>query len=567
MPRIACFLVPLFPLAARLRSEPSLAGDAVVVVDGNGSAAHVVAATRKARKKGIRPGQSLPQARSILPRLIARGRDPECERTAQEALLDVAETFSPRVEDAGDGVAYVDVTGMEKHFSDRRDAQRASDIPVESSDTDEGIRRALRVPTWEHSLGCAAIQAADAIGLPLRVGIAASKLAARVAAELPESPQVVPAGKEIEFLAPLPLTRLAPEIDAAAMLQRWGIESIGQFAHLPESAVASRLGEMGRELHWSARGIDPRPLTPRQLPPEFREGMELEWPLVAIEPFCFIANAALDRLTKRLEIQGFACRRLELDMTLEPDGHHARAIDLPAPTRDVKSMLTLLRLDLEASPPGAPVVGFSIIAHPDRPRRAQLSLFGPAALSQEKLATAIARIAAMIGEDRIGSPAVVDGHLPERFAITDYAPPPPPELKCGPRKSRGLLAVRVFRPPIPIEVITREAREGEPPGLQIVSISEQRIANSEQERGQIRSSAIDRTATTRIVRSDPQSSKKTIIEGTVKVCSGPWRLEEGWWRDAPADRQYWDVELLGGGVYRVYHDERSEDWYADAMYD
>jgi len=37
-------------------------------------------------------------------------------------------------------------------------------------------------------------------------------------------------------------------------------------------------------------------ISPRALPPEFREGMELEWPLVALEPFLFIANAALDRL-------------------------------------------------------------------------------------------------------------------------------------------------------------------------------------------------------------------------------------------------------------------------------
>jgi protein ImuB len=173
-------------------------------------------------------------------------------------------------------------------------------------------------------------------------------------------------------------------------LRRWGLTTVGEFAGLPESDVASRLGELGRELHHAARGIDPRPLIPRALPPEFREGMELEWPLVALEPFLFIASNALDRLSARMEMQGFACKRLELTMTLEPDGYHARAIDLPAPTRDTKTMLTLLRLDLEKSPPGAPVIGFSLVAHPDRPRRAQLSLFGPAALSPEKLATTIA---------------------------------------------------------------------------------------------------------------------------------------------------------------------------------
>src|SRR5919206_3890958 len=136
MTRIACFFVPMFSLAARLRSEPDLLNEAVVIVEGNGNNAHVVAATRRARTKGIRPGHSLAQARSILPKLIARGRDAECERTAQEALLEVAETFSPRVEDAGEGIVYADIDGMERHF-----------------DT-------------EHELGRAAIQAAESIGLP-----------------------------------------------------------------------------------------------------------------------------------------------------------------------------------------------------------------------------------------------------------------------------------------------------------------------------------------------------------------------------------------------------------------
>ena len=81
MTRLACFFVPMFPLAARLRSEPSLREEAVAVVEGNGGNAHVVAATRRARKKGITPGQTLAQARSIMPKLIARSRDAECERS------------------------------------------------------------------------------------------------------------------------------------------------------------------------------------------------------------------------------------------------------------------------------------------------------------------------------------------------------------------------------------------------------------------------------------------------------------------------------------------------------
>ena len=521
MTRIACLFVPLFPLAARLRSEPDLLHEAVAIVDGSGASAHVVAATKRARTKGIKAGQSLAQARSIIPKLIARGRDSECERTAQEALLEVAETFSPRIEDAGEGLAYFDVSGMERHFDDER------------------------------ALASAALRAADAVGLPARIGIAASKLAARVAAELPKSPTIVEPGRESEFLAPLPLARLTPELDAASTLRRWGLSSIGELARLPESEVASRLGELGRELHYAARGIDPRPLTPRPLPPEFREGMELEWPLVALEPFLFIAQAALDRLAKRLEIQGFACRRLELTLTLEPDGFHSRGIDLPAPTRDVKTMLTLLRLDLEKTPPGAPVIGFSIVAHPDRPRRAQLSLFGPAAVSPEKLATAIAKLVSMIGEGRVGMATAVDGHLPERFAVNDFDPPPPPDTRRAPRKSRGLLAVRVFRPPLPAEVITRPSNDREPGELQIESV---------------------RAIVAPPPAGDPAKARRETgnadgIDGRVRVSSGPWQIEEGWWTDRPHAREYWDVELERGGVFRLYRDEVAAAWFVDARYD
>ena len=45
-----------------------------------------------------------------------------------------------------------------------------------------------------------------------------------------------------------------------------------------------------------------------------------------------------------------------------------------------------------------------------------------------------------------------------------------------------------------------------------------------------------------------------MIEGAVRVASGPWEVEEGWWTETPARREYWDVEIDGGGVYRIYRD-------------
>jgi protein ImuB len=606
---LACLQVPLFPLAARLRSEPDLKGDAVAIFEGNGNAARVVVAARRAREKGIQPGMTLPQARSILPGLTVRARDLESERAAQEALLEVADTFSPRVEDAGEGFVYLDLEGLPalRAVNSRQSTVDSDCHPEERSDKGSAPATSItnhksQITNLQLSFARDIIHAAEKNSLPLRVGIANSKLAARVAAGLPDSPTVVPEGEERQFLARLPLSRLAPQIDIAETLERWGIRSIGEFARLPEGEVASRLGELGRELHAAARGIDPRPLEPRMPPPCLSEGMDLEWPLVTLEPFLFLGNAALERLVGRLESQGLACVKLEVTLKLDPDGCDARAIALPAPTREVKTLLTLMRLELEARPPGAPVSGFTFAAHPDKPRRAQLSLFGPAALSPDRLATTIARLAALLGADRVGSPRAVNGHRPERFTQVSYSPPPPPTLARPPRSGRGLLAVRVLRPPVELEVIIEspchpERSEGSAPFP-----PEHRTPNTEY-----------RTIHLLSLKAASPGATPPIC-GSVKVASGPWSLEEGWWKGlrsqreespggeepraagarvregsgtrlsphsgepragASADpeqadatfRDYWDVELSDGALYRIYRDRKTNVWFADGIYD
>jgi len=571
---LACLFVPLFPLAARLRSEPDLKGEAAAVFEGNGNAARVLAATRKAREKGIQPGMTLPQARSLFPKLLARARDFESERAAQEALLEVADTFSPRVEDAGDGVVYLDLeglpalaraphavgAGLDPARSQSRVGGRPQGPPLRH-DQDESQREAggrkgrpygtenTETPDLKSaalSLARDIISAVEKASLPVRVGIATSKLAARIAAGLPHTPVVVPAGEEAAFLAPLPLSRLAPEAEIAETLARWGIRSVGDFARLPEGEVASRLGEIGRELHTTARGFDPRPLMPRLPPPDFTEGMDLEWPLVSLEPFLFVGNAALERLVARLEAQGLACVRLEASLRLDPDGCDARAIALPAPTREVKTLLTLVRLELEARPPGAPVTGFAFTAHPDRPRRAQLSLFGPAALSPDKLATTIARLAALLGAGRVGSPRTVDGHRPERFTEVSYAPPPPPSLARPPKTGRGLLSVRVLRPPVPLEVIVASSSDSSNVGAALAAARPG-----------------SRPISIRTLAPDAQPP----ISGSIKIASGPWAMEDGWWQAEATFRDYWDVELSDGALYRIYRDRKTDVWFADGIYD
>ena len=503
MARLAALFVPLFPLAARLRAEPELAGQAVAVCEGDGTAARVAAASRPARKAGVRAGMTLAQARGILPDLIARGRDPLCERAAAGALLEVAGGLSPRIEEAAPGLALADVEGMKALFPG---------------------------PDGEERLGAAAIRAAEGIGLPLRAGIAGTRLAATVAARLPASPTVVPPGGEAELLAPLPLEALELPRRTRATLRRWGVTTVGELARLPGEEIARRLGEEGRAAWRAARGEDPRPLVPAVPAPVLEEGMELEWPLLRLEPLVAVLEELVDRLIERLLRTGAACTVLELELNLEPEGHDRRQLRLPAPSTDAASLVGILRLELESRPPEAPVAAVRCLAHPDQPRRAQLSLFGPQEISPATLATALARAAARLGPENVGSPRVVDTHVPGGSTLEPFDPPPPPRSRPEPRRARGLLAVRTLRPPVPLEVLVEAGGTPHP----------------------------------RSLASPPGASLE--ISGTVRVAAGPWHCEEGWW-EHPIERRYWDVELDDGRLYRIFHDPRQDAWFADGVYD
>jgi len=541
--RIACMRAALFPLAAYLRGAPELAREAVVVHEG--PSARIVAASRLARRAGVHPGLTVAQARNIESGLVDRARDPEREHTAQEVLLEIAGDFSPRVEDGGEGMVYLDLAGIGAACAGNgarkrgRDRDAANPLLSTSASGDE------------HSLGQSMMRDMDAAGLPGRIGIAGSKLAARAAAALPRSPNVVAPRGEARFLAPLPLSSLIKDSGGSNRgaatdgddqeilhtLKLWGLRTVGDLAGLPAGEVHSRLGERGAALHAAARGIDPEPLTPRPPPPTFREAQTFEWPIDNLEPFLFVARGAVERLASRLDARGMGCKRLELSLKLEPEGLHELAIELPAPTREARTLLSLVRLHLEAEPPRAPIAGMQLLAHPDVPREIQLSLLGPAALSPDRLAAVTARLLALLGPNRVGSPRTRNGHLPERFRLADYDPPPPPRIRLEPRPGRGMLAVRTLRPPVEVEVLTIEDGDGTPcpEPVQISPL--------------------------------PTEERHVRIEGAVRTAAGPWEIEEGWWREVPALRDYWDVELRNGAVCRIYRDRTSERWFADGVYD
>ena len=125
MARYSCLLVLDLPLAATLRAEPELQGNPVAVVEEGDERATILA--------GWMRGLTVAQARTIRPDLIVRPLSVEGVRSAREALLDVACSVTPRVEDAAPGLAFLDLEGTQSLFPTERGLHTALEVRLEET--------------------------------------------------------------------------------------------------------------------------------------------------------------------------------------------------------------------------------------------------------------------------------------------------------------------------------------------------------------------------------------------------------------------------------------------------
>jgi protein ImuB len=55
--------------------------------------------------------------------------------------------------------------------------------------------------------------------------------------------------------------------------------------------------------------------------------------------------------------------------------------------------------------------------------------------------------------------------------------------------------------------------------------------------------------------------------GRVVHRAGPWRLYGEWWGESRFARDYFDVELSDGGLYRLYRNLEDGGGFVDGIYD
>jgi DNA polymerase-4 len=219
-----------FFVSVEQREKPELKGKPVVV-GGNPKGRGVVAsASYEARAFGLHAGMPLVTASRLCPQAIfIEGSFPKY-REASQGFMAILADFSPFLEPMGLDEAYLDATGFESiHGSIREMALK--------------IKKRTK----------------EELGLSASVGIASSKVVAKVASELskPDGLLEVAMGEEASFLAPLAIERL-PGVGkkTGRKLNALGITTIGKLAIMSLTALKSHFGASGEVLCQWARGID-----------------------------------------------------------------------------------------------------------------------------------------------------------------------------------------------------------------------------------------------------------------------------------------------------------------------
>ncbi|MGB8064153.1 MAG: DNA polymerase Y family protein [Candidatus Sulfotelmatobacter sp.] len=589
----ACIYIPNFSIAAALRAEPELQARPVAIFGGKPPLEQIVAVNENANRLGIAPGLTKAQA-ELCSKLALRPRSALQESSAHTTLLDCAQSFSPCVEDSACDTVLLDLAGMESLFGSLHK------ISCAISDRAAALGLAANIATASNP-GAALLAARGFFA----IAPASCRLSREHLAPAPDSapnPIVIPAGKEAEHLGGLPVevlfpNRLEGEEKKSAdrlleTLARWGIRNLRALAALPEVSLSERLGQEGLRLQKLARGTASRTLVPVEAPLRFEEAIELEHPIVLLEPLAFLLNRLLEQLCARLASRALSTQELRLTLQLsnltgiddgsenlgiasesdEPNKNmwgqpskpmwgqppkpalsevevairrseaplphcrqtkFIRKLNLPLPMLDPKVFLKLLQLDLNAHPPGAPIMKIHLAAEPARPRSAQGGLFLPPSPEPEKLELTLARIAGIVGEHKVGAVELLDTHHPEGFRMRRFVAEvarkvPQKKNPDATEAQAAVTALRRFRPPLRANVTLEN---GQPAHL---------------------------------------VCRRKEVQGEVLWKAGPWRFSGDWWERDAWSRDEWDLALRSGetvSFYRLVHDLLGGGWFVEGTYD
>jgi protein ImuB len=335
-----------------------------------------------------------------------------------------------------------------------------------------------------------------------------------------------------------------------AILHKWGIHTLGQLAALDKEQLGARLGPEAIRMWERANGRSSRLLKLIQPPESFQESFEFEREIETAEPLLFMLRRFLEQLAVRLAAIYLVAKELTLRITFANSRQdepavaskqiYERVFKIPQPTNEVDLLFRMLQTHLENFRSEHPIVAVALSAEPIKPAGEQFGLFETTLRNPHQLSETLARLTALLGGDRIGTPVLEETHRPDAFRMQPFC-----STGFQPVGQAGVLACK------------RNGRQDacllhSQDGCAPLSPALRRF----------------RPAVSASVLQDediPAHVRSAELSGKIIEQRGPYFLSGNWWDEKSWARAEWDLQLQNGELVRAH--ERDSVWKIDGVYD
>ena len=313
--RIACVQVDHFPFRLEAARNPGLAKNPAIIFQRQGSQRTVLDASPII--EGVMSGMPLGEAQALCKNATLIEADmPRYKRVSEHILLQLGQ-WSPIVDPAGLGSAYVGLNGLETTYG-----------------TEERLIDAL-------------IQAVPR-NLEARLGIGHGKFMSYLAAT-----KALPGGayKPFEdakvFAAPFSVDVLPVTWQIMAQLHSFGLHTLGDVADLPLGPVQAQFGKIGSILWQLSQGVDDSPVLPIRPHEETAESLSFAAPTAMLGPLLLAIESLIKKLFGRPEMRGRYARLAVLEAQILNRPPWVRRIHFKTSLSDTSRAFFVIRSSLE----------------------------------------------------------------------------------------------------------------------------------------------------------------------------------------------------------------------------
>jgi protein ImuB len=336
------------------------------------------------------------------------------------------------------------------------------------------------------------------------------------------------------------------------ILHKWGIHTLGQLAALDKEQLGARLSPEAIRMWERANGQSNRVLKLVRPPESFTESFEFENEIETAEPLLFILHRFLEQLAIRLGALYLVAKELALQITFTNKKNYERVFKIPQPTNDADLLFRMLHTHLENFKSEHAIIAVSLEAHPTKAVREQFGLFETTLRNPYQLSETLARLIALLGSERVGTPVIEETHRPDAFRMEPF--------------SWAVVAD---------SSAVASAKEDVPSGKNRQSGSDSHALRTAYATRALRRFRPAVSASVLLDADTPAHVRSTEICGKVIEQRGPYLISGNWWDQKSWARAEWDLEMENDELICVHESDppsqsygvAGRTWKVDGIYD